>query len=70
MTNRYTKKSSTPLVIREIQIISPHTSHNGNQQKIHKQQMLERVWKEGSPPTVLVEMLIGTATMETSMEVP
>ena len=32
--------------------------------------MLEGVWREGNPPTVLVEMLIGVATMENSMEVP
>ena len=32
--------------------------------------MLERVWKEGDPPTLLVGMQIGSATMENSMEVP
>jgi len=35
---------------------------------IHKQQMLERVWGEGNSPTLLVGILIGTATMENSME--
>ena len=32
--------------------------------------MLEQVWREGDPPTLLVRMYIGTATMESSMEVP
>ena len=32
--------------------------------KIHKQQMLERVWREGNLPTRLVRMHIGTATLE------
>ena len=32
--------------------------------------MLERVWRKGNPPTLLVEMYIGSATMEDGMEVP
>ena len=32
--------------------------------------MLDRVWRKGNPPTLLVGMEIGTATMENSMEVP
>ena len=28
------------------------------------------MWKKGKPPTLLVGMYIGTATMENSMEVP
>ena len=31
--------------------------------------MLERVWRKGKPPTLLVGMKIGTATTENSMEV-
>ena len=31
--------------------------------------MLERVWKKGNPPTLLVGMQIGPAIMETNMEV-
>ena len=50
--------------------ISPHTSQNGHHQKIYKQQMLERVWRKGSPLALLVGMQIDTATMENSMEVP
>ena len=32
--------------------------------------MLERVWRKGNPPTLLVAMSVGAATMEKSMEVP
>ena len=33
--------------------------------------MLERVWRKGNPPTVLVGMQIDTTTMEeNSMELP
>ena len=31
--------------------------------------MLERVWRKGNPPTLLVGMYIGAATVEDSMEV-
>ena len=31
--------------------------------------MLERVWRKGNPPALLVEMQIGTATRENSMEI-
>ena len=31
--------------------------------------MLERVWRKGNPPTFLVGMYIGIATMESHMEV-
>ena len=32
--------------------------------------MLERVWRKGNPPTLLVGMYIGAATMENSMASP
>ena len=32
--------------------------------------MLERVWRKGNPPTLLVGMQTSTATMENSMEIP
>ena len=32
--------------------------------------MLERVWRKGNPPALLVGMSIGTTTIENSMEVP
>ena len=38
--------------------------------KIYKQQKLERMWREGNSPGLLVGMYFGTPTMENSMEVP
>ena len=32
--------------------------------------MLERVWRKGNPPVLLVGMKTGTATMENSLEIP
>ena len=32
--------------------------------------MMEGVWREGNPPTLLVGMSIGAATMENSMGAP
>ena len=32
--------------------------------------MLERVWRKGKPPALLVKMYIGTTTMENNTEVP
>ena len=35
-----------------------------------KQQLLERMWGKGVPPTLLVGMQVGAATLENSVEVP
>ena len=74
MANRHMKRCLILLVIREIQIktimryyLTP--VRMAIIKKIHKQQMLERVWREGNPLTLLAGMQIGTATMENSMEV-
>ena len=32
--------------------------------------MLKRVWRKGDPPTLLMGMQVGAATMENTMEVP
>ena len=32
--------------------------------------MLERVWRKGNPPGLLLEMYIDATTMENSMESP
>jgi len=37
---------------------------------VYKQLMLERVWRKVNPPTLLVGMQTGTATMEKSVEIP
>ena len=38
--------------------------------KVRKQQMLARMQRKGNPPTLLVGMQAGAATLENSMEVP
>ena len=47
-----------------------HTSQNGCDPKVYKQEMLERVWRKGNPLTLLVGMQTSTATMENSVEIP
>ena len=47
-----------------------HTSQNGCDPKVYKQLVLERVWRKGNPPTLLVGMQTSTATMENSVELP
>ena len=62
MANKPIKRCLTLLTIKEMQInqnyneVSPHNGQNGHHQKIHKQQMLERVWREGNPLALLVGM--------------
>ena len=50
--------------------ISPHSSQNGYNQQDRKQEVLERMWGEGNPHTLLVGVQTGVATMENSMEIP
>ena len=53
--------------------IALHSSQNGYHQQIHKELIrpqLTRVWREGNPPTLLMGMLSGAATVKNSMEVP
>ena len=38
--------------------------------KVHKQQVLERVWRKGNALALLVGMYIDAATMEGGMEIP
>ena len=38
--------------------------------RVYKRQRLERVWRKGSPPALLVGKRIGTTTVEGSMQVP
>ena len=42
-----------------------HTSQNGSDPNVYKQYMLERVWRKGNPPILLVGMQSSTATWRT-----
>ena len=46
-----------------------HTSQNRHHRKLYKQQMLERVCREGNLLVLLVEKSIDIVTMEKSMAV-
>ena len=59
VANRHMKRCLTSLVIREIQIKTTMRYHltpvtTAIIKKIHKQQILGRVWREGNPPALLV----------------
>ena len=49
--------------------MSPHTCKNGWYQR-DKQQVLVRIWREGSPCALCVGMEVAAASVENSMEVP
>ena len=50
--------------------VSPHTSKNGHHQMSTNNKCWKRCGEKGNPPTLLVGMYIGAATMENSMGVP
>ena len=50
--------------------ISPHTFQNDYHQKDNIQKVLVRKQRKGNPHTLLVKVIIGTATMLKSMELP
>ena len=61
MAKRHMKRCSVSLIIKRnanhnYNEVSLETSQNGHHQKIYKQLMLERVWRKGNPPTLLVGM--------------
>ena len=47
-----------------------HTSQNGHDNQINKQQWLTRLWRKGNPSTLLVGMQTGATTVENSIEFP
>ena len=49
--------------------IPPHTGQHGHHKQINKQ-VLAKLWKKGSPSTLLVGIQTGAATVENNMEFP
>ena len=45
-----------------------HTGENGHHKHSNKQQVLERMWRQGNPSALLVGLQTGAATVEDSME--
>ena len=68
----FKEKNCQPRILcpEKLSFKSEGESQNDYHRKFHKQQMLERVWREGYPPTLLVGIQTGTATAENSREVP
>ena len=50
--------------------ILPHTSQNGQDQKLRGQQMLERMWRKRNSPPLLVGLQAGKTTLEINLVVP
>ena len=61
MAKKHVKRCSTSLIIRgnpnqNYNMVLLHTSQNSHHQKIYKEQTLERMWRKGNLPTLLVRM--------------
>ena len=68
MANRHLKRGSTLEKSKHLDM--PHTCRNGCHQKVYKEQVLTRMWRKGTPCTMLSGMEIDAATVENRMKAP
>ena len=70
----YMKSCSTSLIIREMQVKSTVRHHfiSVRMAVIKKTRLtvLIKMWTKGNPRALLIEVQIGTAAMENSMDIP
>ena len=65
------KRCSTSLIIREMRIKTTKRCHLTPVRMVNtKITMAERVWRKGSPPTLVLGIKIASGTVENSMEDP